>query len=40
MLELSGGRREVPVIVAGDRVTVGFHGETTLRGAVPLFGGT
>jgi len=40
MLALSGGKRQVPVIVEGDKVTVGFHGEATLRGAVPLFGGT
>ncbi|HOU77444.1 MAG TPA: UXX-star (seleno)protein family 1 [Syntrophales bacterium] len=40
MLKLSGGRKEVPVIVEGGKVTVGFHGEATLRGAVPLFGGT
>ena len=26
MLEFSGGRREVPVIVDGDRVTIGFGG--------------
>lgn len=28
MLSLSGGRRQVPVIVEGDKVTVGFVGET------------
>jgi hypothetical protein len=26
MLQLTGGRREVPVIVAGDEVTIGFGG--------------
>jgi len=26
MLEFSGGRRQVPVIVDGDKVTVGFGG--------------
>jgi glutaredoxin 3 len=26
MLELNGGRRQVPTIVDGERVTVGFHG--------------
>jgi len=26
MLSLSGGRRQVPVIVEGDKVTVGFGG--------------
>ena len=40
MLVLSGGRRQVPVIVEGDKVTVGFAGETSLRGGIPLFGGT
>jgi len=40
MLALSGGRRQVPVIVEGDKVTVGFAGETSLRGGIPLFGGT
>ena len=39
MLALSGGKRQVPVIVDGDRVIVGFHGDVTLRGGVPLFGG-
>ena len=40
MMALSGGRRQVPVIVDGDKITVGFLGDTTLRGGVPLFGGT
>lgn len=40
MLKLSGGRRQVPVIVEDDKVTVGFAGETSLRGGIPLFGGT
>jgi glutaredoxin 3 len=40
MLALSGGRRQVPVIVDGERVKVGFLGETSLRGGVPIFGGT
>lgn len=39
MLKLSGGRRQVPVIVEGDKVTVGFLEESSLRG-IPLFGGT
>jgi glutaredoxin len=26
MLKLSGGKRQVPVIVEGDKVTVGFGG--------------
>ena len=40
MLAHSGGRRQVPVIVEGEKVSVGFLGETSLRGAVPIFGGT
>ena len=40
MLALSGGRRQVPVIVEADKVTVGFLGESSLRGGIPLFGGT
>ncbi len=40
MLALSGGRRQVPVIVEDDKVTVGFLGDTTLSGGIPLFGGT
>jgi glutaredoxin len=26
MLDLNGNRRQVPTIVQGDRVTIGFHG--------------
>ena len=40
MLRLSGGRHQVPVIVEGDKVVVGFAGEVSLRGGIPLFGGT
>ncbi len=40
MLALSGGKRQVPVIVEGDKVTVGFAGDVSLRGGIPLFGGT
>lgn len=40
MLKLSGGRRQVPVIVEDGKVTVGFLGDTTLRGGIPIFGGT
>lgn len=40
MLSLSGGKRQVPVIVEGDKVTTGFAGEISLRGGIPLFGGT
>jgi glutaredoxin 3 len=40
MLNFPDGRRQVPVIVEGDKVTVGFAGETSLRGGIPIFGGT
>ena len=40
MLLLSQGKRHVPVIVEGDKVTVGFAGDVSLRGGIPLFGGT
>lgn len=40
MLALTGGRRQVPVIVEGEKVLVGFLGDVSLRGGVPLFGGT
>ena len=40
MLALSCGRQQVPVIVEGEKVTVGFAGEVSLRGGIPLFGGT
>lgn len=40
MLALTGGRRRVPLIVEGEKVTVGFAGDVSLRGGVPIFGGT
>lgn len=40
MLALSGGIRQVPVIIEGDKVTIGFAGDVSLRGGMPLFGGT
>jgi glutaredoxin 3 len=40
MLAYSGGKRQVPVIVEGDKVAVGFAGDVSLRGGVPIFGGT
>lgn len=40
MLAYTGGKRQVPVIVEGDRVSVGFAGDVSLRGGVPIFGGT
>lgn len=39
MLAYSGGKRTVPVIVEGDKVTVGFLGDTSMKGGIPLFGG-
>ncbi len=40
MIALSGGRQQVPVIVEGKKVAVGFAGDVSLRGGIPLFGGT
>lgn len=40
MLALTGGKRQVPVIVEDGKVMVGFAGDVSLRGGVPLFGGT
>ncbi|MCL5807378.1 MAG: hypothetical protein M1418_02265 [Deltaproteobacteria bacterium] len=40
MLALTGGKRQVPVIVDGEKIMVGFVGEVSLRGGIPLFGGT
>ena len=40
MLKYSGGKTQVPVIVDGDKVAVGFAGEVSLRGGIPIFGGT
>jgi hypothetical protein len=40
MLAYSGGKTQVPVIVEGDKVRVGFAGDVSLRGGIPLFGGT
>lgn len=40
MLAYSGGKTQVPVIVNGDKVAVGFAGDISLRGGIPLFGGT
>jgi len=40
MLALTGGRQQVPVIVEGAKVAVGFAGEVSMRGGIPLFGGT
>jgi hypothetical protein len=40
MLAYSGGKLQVPVIVEGSRVSVGFAGDISLRGGIPIFGGT
>ena len=40
MLTYSGGRMQVPVIVEGNKVSVGFAGDISLRGGTPIFGGT
>ena len=40
MLALSGGKSQVPVIVQGEKATIGFLGETSVRGGIPIFGGT
>lgn len=40
MLTYSGGKAQVPVIVDGGKVAVGFAGEVSLRGGIPIFGGT
>ena len=40
MLTYSGRKAQVPVIVDGGKVAVGFAGEISLRGGIPIFGGT
>jgi glutaredoxin len=40
MLTYSGGKYQVPVIVDGSKVTIGFVEETSLRGGIMLHGGT
>jgi glutaredoxin 3 len=40
MLTYSKGKMQVPVIVDGNKVAVGFAGDASLRGGIPLFGGT
>jgi hypothetical protein len=40
MLAYTGGKLEVPVIVEGNKIAVGFAGDISLRGGIPLFGGT
>jgi hypothetical protein len=40
MLAYSKGKMQVPVIVDGHKIAVGFAGEVSLRGGIPIFGGT
>jgi glutaredoxin len=40
MLAYSKGQQQVPVIVDGDKIAVGFAGDVSLRGGIPIFGGT
>jgi glutaredoxin len=40
MLTYSKGNLQVPVIVEGEKVMVGFAGDISLRGGIPIFGGT
>lgn len=40
MASYTGGKMQVPVIVDGDKVTIGFMGDVSLRGGIPIFGGT
>ncbi len=39
MLIYSGGKTQVPVIVDGDKVAIGFADDVSMRGGIPLFGG-
>jgi len=40
ILAWCGGKMQAPVIVEGDKVAVGFMGDSSLRGGIPIFGGT
>ena len=40
MLLHTRGKMQVPVIVDGQKIAVGFAGEVSLRGGIPIFGGT
>lgn len=40
MLAYSGGKMQVPVIVEGEKVRIGFAGNVSLPRELPLFGGT
>jgi glutaredoxin len=39
-IDVDKDKEKLPVIVVGDKVTVGFLGDSSLRGGIPLFGGT
>ncbi len=36
----SKGKLQVPVIVEGSKVMVGFAGDISMRGGIPIFGST
>jgi glutaredoxin 3 len=38
MLQYSGGKTQVPVIIDGDKATIGFLGDVSLGGGIPIFG--
>jgi len=40
MLSLSGGKRQVPVIVDGEKVIIGFAGHASIPSGLGLLGGT
>ena len=40
MLGYSGGKLQVPVIIEGGKVIVGFAGDVSLSGGILLHGGT
>jgi glutaredoxin len=40
MLACTGGKMQVPVIVEGEKVRIGFAGNASLPQGLPLFGGT
>lgn len=40
MLGLTGGTRQVPVIVEGKKVTIGFAGHASIPQGLGLLGGT
>lgn len=40
MLLLSGGKMQVPVIVEGEKVKIGFSGHTSIPQGLGLLGGT